>query len=154
MSPVNLAPTRTIEALVKALLSIGKPLNNIVIITGYLWQLEKLKAMAKSNGWSELRILSADTYQGDEWEIVIISLVKTSTHPGSIGNQFRANVVTTRAREARRLCGNWQGLWGRQANNRLSAYETMHRLIHHMLYNPGSDTTPFVVLPIPTKHGS
>ncbi|CAF9937942.1 MAG: hypothetical protein HETSPECPRED_000718 [Heterodermia speciosa] len=154
MSPVNLALTRTIEALVKALLSIGKPLNSTAIITGYPWQLEKLKAMAKSNGWSELNILSAATCQGDEWEIVIISLVKTSTHPGFIGNQFRANVVATRAREARYLFGNWQGLWGRQANNRLSAYETMHRLIQHMLYNPGSDTTPFVVLPIPTKHDS
>ena len=57
--------------------------------------------MTKANQWSGLKILSADTCQGEEWDVVIISLVKTVDPPGFIGEEPRANVITTRAREAR-----------------------------------------------------
>ena len=73
-------------------------------ITGYLWKLEKPKTIGQSNKWSDLSILNADTCQGDEWEIVI---VKTSDSPSFIGDDLRANVVTSRAREVEYFSDNW-----------------------------------------------
>ena len=106
-SSCNSAEVDVIEGLVNQLKGNGKPKSSIAILTGYLWQLENLKKMAKKNGWSEVRILSMDISQGDEFDIVIISLVKTEGRSGFIGRLERANVAVTRCKEARYFVGNW-----------------------------------------------
>ncbi|KAL9602483.1 MAG: hypothetical protein Q9219_001775 [cf. Caloplaca sp. 3 TL-2023] len=144
-SSCNEAEVKVIQSLIKAFLSIGKPLETIAVVTGYLWQLELLQKMAATNNWTDLQLVSADTCQGGEWDILIVSLVKTAEPPGFIGNLNRANVVTTRAKEARYFVGNWTTFWHRRADKRLSGFETMHLLLQHMLHNSGDH--PFVVHP-------
>lgn len=109
----------------------------MAVVTGYKWQLEKLERMQQDNGWTALRVLSADTCQGAEWNILIASLVRTSEPPGFIGMESRANVVTTRAREARYFVGNWTKFWHRKPDKKLTAYETMFSLLQNILYNDG-----------------
>lgn len=69
-SSCNVAEVDTIEAMIKALIVKGISLNKVVIMSGYLWQLERLQTMADANGWSNLLItLTLDTCQGGEWEV-------------------------------------------------------------------------------------
>lgn len=84
--------------------------------------------MAAANEWSTLPILTADTCQAGEWEIVIISLVKTCDLPGLIGTQSRASVVTTRAREdsTTLAIGQISG-----AGGRISGFRVMRRCISY-----------------------
>ncbi|KAL8732748.1 MAG: hypothetical protein Q9166_002528 [cf. Caloplaca sp. 2 TL-2023] len=144
-----------IEGLVDAFKSSGRPLNSIAIISGYSWQLEKLKKMAVTRQWSglsildpdQVSILTADTCQGKEWDIVIISLVKTSGGAGFIGSPERANVVWTRAREARYMVGNWTKFWYQKPEAERSKYETMFKLLQAELYLQKKEDNPFVVNP-------
>lgn len=87
--------------MIRALLALSKPLDSMAVVTGCLWQLEKLQKMKAKNAWADLRLLSADTCEGGGWDIAIIRLVKTENSPGFIGDELRANAAVTRAREAR-----------------------------------------------------
>lgn len=138
----NLAEVSVIKGMVRALIDKKCPRGGIAILTGYLWQLESLEKMVQSHDdWKGVKVLNADRCQGREYEIVIISLVKTREPPGSIGDRFRSNVIVTRSREARFFVGNW-AFWSRPAKLD-SNFETMHRLIQHMHYNSGKE--PFCV---------
>ncbi|KAI4167199.1 MAG: hypothetical protein LQ343_007411 [Gyalolechia ehrenbergii] len=92
---------QVVEAMIRALLALSKPLDSMAVVTGCLWQLEKLQKMKAKNAWADLRLLSADTCEGGGWDIAIIRLVKTENSPGFIGDELRANAAVTRAREAR-----------------------------------------------------
>lgn len=140
-SSCNPAEVEVIEGMITLLLSLNCPASSIAILTGYLWQLELLEKMVRSHGqsWADVKVLNADKCQGREYDIVIVSLVKTEGSPGFLGNKFRANVITTRAKEARYLVGKW-AFWFRGTNPR-SNYETMHDLIRWM-YN--SQQVPFL----------
>ena len=130
-SSCNSAEVEVVENLVKQLKANGKPASSIAVLTGYLWQLENLQKAAKKNGWSDVRILSVDTSQGDEFDIVIISLVKTEGGSGFMGGLERANVAVTRCKEARYLVGNWD-FWSQRPKNVGKALTTMYSLLNNM----------------------
>lgn len=93
-------------------------LEHIGIITGYALQYAKLRnffdglhKVEPTFGWNLVKICTSGKVQGDEFEIVLVSLVKSQGSRGFLGGKQRANVVTTRAREAMYYFGNW-GFWG------------------------------------------
>ena len=130
-SSCNDAEVEVVESLVEQLKLNGKPESSIAILTGYLWQLEKLKKAAKRNGWSEVQIGSVDTSQGDEFDIVIISLVKTEGRSGFMSGLERANVAVTRCKEARYFVGNWD-FWSQRPKNVSQEFTTMYSLLQNM----------------------
>ena len=130
-SSCNKAEVEVVESMVKQLIANGKPASSIAILTGYLWQLENLQKAARKNGWSEVRILSVDTSQGDEFDIVIISLVRTEGGSGFMGGLERANVAVTRCKEARYFVGDWD-FWSQRPKNVGQALTTMYSLLNNM----------------------
>lgn len=120
-----------ISALVVKLLASGKRPNDICVMTGYLNQLAKLKTASKKDGWSHIKgIISIDTSQGDQYKILIISLVKTSGSPGFIGESERANVACSRAMEAMYFFGAWD-FWSKDPDQGQSRLY-MHWLLQDM----------------------
>ena len=130
-SSCNDAEVEVVESLVEQLKLNGKPESSIAILTGYLWQLENLKKAAKRNGWSEVQIGSVDTSQGDEFDIVIISLVKTEGRSGFMSGLERANVAVTRCKEARYFVGNWD-FWSQRPKNVSQEFTIMYSLLQNM----------------------
>ena len=130
-SSCNDAEVEVVEYLIKQLKANGKPESSIAVLTGYLWQLENLQKAAKKNGWSEVRILSVDTSQGDEFDIVIISLVKTEGRSGFMSGLERANVAVTRCKEARYFVGKWD-FWSQRPKNVSRDFTTMYSLLDNM----------------------
>ena len=134
-SSMNEVEVKVVEGLIKGLLNENKKalttLDNVAVICGYLWQIDLMKQMAAKNRWDKLKILTVDSCQGDEWEVVILSLVKTSPPSGFIGDVSRANVALTRAREALYFVGNWD-LWGKAPFSQGGKNQEMHVLIQGM----------------------
>lgn len=137
-SSCNNQEISVIEAMIKTLVEKGCDVGQICVVTAYLWQLENLQKMKDKNGWAEWSILSADTCQGGEWKIKILSLVKTDPEgsPSFTGELPRANVVTTRAREARYFVGNWD-FWKR-APLPDGKFEVMHAVLQQILRDEGN----------------
>ena len=131
-----------VELLVQDLLAKGVPASSIAVMTGYLWQLDNLKTRFRAKGWLEVRILTVDTSQGDEFEIVIISLVKTGGSHGFMSQPERANVAVTRPKEAIYFVGNW-AFWRQRPKD--SGFVMMHSLLQHMWYNYDGRKEDFVV---------
>lgn len=110
-SKKNLAELHACLALAETLLNTGIDAGKnredkiLAICTGYKSQLteikERIKTLGASSGkWNLVHTLSADEVQGDEFEIVIQSLVRTDNGVrGFVGQKRRANVMCTRARE-------------------------------------------------------
>ncbi|KAL8941920.1 MAG: hypothetical protein Q9211_001615 [Gyalolechia sp. 1 TL-2023] len=136
-SSYNIEEVEAISAYVVKLLSSGRKAEDIVVMTGYLDQLGKLKEAARKDGWLHVRrILTVDTSQGDQYRIVIISLVKTNGGPGFLGELERANVACSRAMEAMYFFGSWK-FW-----DNLPIPQTgrlyMHRLLRDMRNHAGN----------------
>lgn len=72
-----------------------------------------------------------DTSQGDEFDIVIISLVKTEGRSGFTGGLERANVAVTRCKAARYFVGNWD-FWSQRPKNVSQEFTTMYSLLDNM----------------------
>lgn len=87
------------NALVEALTPVVK---NIFLMTGYRLQAKTLRERAKVSGWYQsVKICTIDFTRGQEWEVVILSLVKTTrADHGFIGTLHRANVACSRHRTA------------------------------------------------------
>lgn len=74
----NETKVEVISVLIKKFLKINKDAQIIAVITSYLRQLKLLKSKIKTNKWDHIkRIMFIDTFQDDQYEIVIISLVRT-----------------------------------------------------------------------------
>lgn len=106
-SSSNATEVIAVEELVKGLMRMGKKDSEICVMTGYRGQLKELRVRANFKEWSGVNICTIDTAQGREWDIVILSLVKTNGDLGFIGQMSRANVACSRHRSALYLVGNW-----------------------------------------------
>ena len=52
--------------------------ENITILTTYVGQLLKIKEVAKKVGILGVRVVTVDNYQGEENQIVLLSLVRSN----------------------------------------------------------------------------
>ena len=138
------AEVEVIQALVLRLINAGMPAESIAVMTGYREQLKKLQDKARWNYWSHIKqILTVDSSQGDEYPIVIMSLVNTRGQPGFMGQRSRANVGTSRQKEAMFFVGQ-QAFWFNRAASGGSRY--MHQILQHMHLEAGKhQPAPFLV---------
>ena len=125
----NVEEIDIIDALIVALKKKGVLPGTIAVCTGYTQQRKLLMARAKQNGWSDMGvIMTIDSSQGEEFPIVIISLVTTRGQPGFMGTLNRANVATSRQKEALYFVGNAAYWFTRQDGGS----KIMHNILKHI----------------------
>ena len=113
-SKYNLAEASVITNLVLAIKAAGFADEDIAVLTGYSAQVKVLTREAAQNDWAKVRILTVDSSQGGEAQFLIISLVCTRGKTGFMGNRNRANVATSRHREALFFVGR-KDFWSAKA---------------------------------------
>ncbi|KAL8716846.1 MAG: hypothetical protein Q9225_005861 [Loekoesia sp. 1 TL-2023] len=141
----NTAEIDVVDGLVKALLARGIARLDICVMTGYSAQRKLLWQKAKDNGWTNIKFIgSVDSSQGSQCRVVILSLVTTRGMPAFMGDRPRANVGTSRQREAVYFVGQFK-FWSNVPVYKKRA-TVMHSIMKHM---DGSsiqkDRPPFVV---------
>lgn len=156
-SKYNVAEIDAIVAMIIAMKTKNSnmPLSSIAIVTGYAMQYSKIKACLafhhqrdSTRGWDQVRIFTSGTVQGDEFEIVMLTLVRTANSRGFLGNKERANVCTTRAREAMYYFGKWAH-WG--SPNRSGLIWLDNIIQRERQKAKEYDREPFVVKGTPTE---
>jgi len=106
-SKKNLAEVEVCVAIIKAFFDLkGFPLQDdtIAVETGYTAQLHALRARFKqlevtNSNWSKIKVVTADSVQGAEYEVVLFTMVRTTRSRGFLGVRNRANLLGTRAKE-------------------------------------------------------
>lgn len=125
-SSSNLAEAEYISAHVQSLLAIGRSKGSICVMTGYTDQLKLLRRTADRDGWGDIRaIMTIDSSQGSECEIIIVSMVATNSHASFMGKLQRACVLSSRQKEAIYFVG--------LALQWFSPKRTNGNLLHHIL---------------------
>ena len=97
-----------VAALCSYLLKQGYKVTNITVLTMYTGQLLNLRKQMPNSTFEGLRICSVDNFQGEESDIVVLSLVR-SNKSGNIGFLNVANrvcVALSRAKKALYCIGN------------------------------------------------
>lgn len=114
----NTAEAAAIVDTVAFLLRHGVPAKSIAVISFYSAQVKLVKEMLGNiracqglDGSSEVAdqevyVNTVDGCQGDEYDFVLISCVRTSFHVGFLDDSRRINVAMTRAKHARWVFGN------------------------------------------------
>ncbi|SPO07287.1 uncharacterized protein DNG_09981 [Cephalotrichum gorgonifer] len=121
-SSINLTEARMIAGFVRYLVQNGTDASKVTILTFYQGQrgviLRELSKDAVLNNLSPLRrynVCTVDGYQGEENDVVILSLVRSprNTAPYNVGfldNQNRVVVALSRARRGFYIFGNYRNL--------------------------------------------
>lgn len=80
--------------MLKASLGLANTGSNIAVLTAYALQFIKIKEQIRllheaepDKGWNTIKLLTANTVQAEEYDIVILSLVKTRDAQGFIGEE-------------------------------------------------------------------
>ncbi|KAL9632136.1 MAG: hypothetical protein Q9164_005508 [Protoblastenia rupestris] len=140
-SKCNLEEISTIEAVVRGFLDAGFQPKQIAVETGYLLQFDRfqkhfanLERQEPTRGWSRVKLVTFNTVQGAEYDIVIFSLVKTMGTRGFVNEKRRANVATSRAREAQYYVGSWP-FWTSQQH---SGNKTLDQILYRCRDTCGS----------------
>ena len=105
----------------------GYPLNSITVLSGYQGQTAELRKMARNDpeictsreSENRLDIQTIDMFQGDENEIIIVSLVRNNNqrNPGFLGILNRRCVAQSRSKSGVYFLGNAQTLCGREKSD-------------------------------------
>ncbi|KAL8861845.1 MAG: hypothetical protein Q9178_001714 [Gyalolechia marmorata] len=145
-SSINVAEALLVNDLVKSFLSHGMPAKSLCVMTGYTGQKKLLTQLAKDNNWAHIaRVLTIDSSQGNEYKVVILSLVTTTNNPGFLGGKNRSNVATSRQSEALYFVGKHE-YWKEPPE--FSRKKYMHQIIKHMTDSAITDgRPPFVIHP-------
>ncbi|XP_055527245.1 uncharacterized protein LOC129719854 isoform X2 [Wyeomyia smithii] len=85
--------------------------TSIAIITPYTRHKREIEKYLHTKRITQVSVLSIDSVQGQEYDVVIISLAR-STGMGFLDSPQRLNVALTRARKCLILCGNFADLQG------------------------------------------
>ena len=106
-SKFNIEEVNIVIEMLKSFLGRGVSGRSIAVVTGYTLQFAKIQEQIRAlhvadpnRGWNTITLVTANTVQAEEYEIVILSLVKTQGSRGFVGQKQRADVVCTRHREA------------------------------------------------------
>lgn len=106
LSSVNRQEVEMTKALVKHLVSQGVFQRSITVITPYAGQCRLLRSNLRLYQLPEVRVSTVDLYQGDENDIVILSLVRTSRLTEFLRMRNRLVVSCSRARYGMVLIGS------------------------------------------------
>ena len=105
-SPSNENEAWFIARLCKYLLQQGYEPNEVTVLTPYIGQVICLKQHFKEIGIVSVRIMPVDHYQGEENEIILLSLVRNS-RPGFVKEENRVCVALSRAKQGFYCIGNF-----------------------------------------------
>ena len=83
--------------------------RDISVITPYVGQFFELRTQFKQKGISDVRITTIDNYQGEENDIILMSLVRSNKQkkPGFVADENRICVALSRARNGLYCIGNF-----------------------------------------------
>ena len=129
----NYDEVTVVSALVQNLKAGGIESSQICVFAAYRTQVTLLQQEAKQAQWQDCFVNTIDKSQGQEFLIVIISLVKTEGYAGFIEEAGRACVGCSRHKIALYLVGNWK-FW---ASKKAHGYKAMSRLINQMKWTSG-----------------
>lgn len=132
-SPGNSEEVAVVSALVQSLKGGGIPSSQICVFAAYRTQVKLLEEEATQAQWRGCFINTIDKGQGQEFLVVIISLVKTEGDAGFIEEVGRACVACSRHKIALYLVGSWN-FW---ASKRAHGYSTMSKIIRQMKWTSG-----------------
>ncbi|KAG2210292.1 hypothetical protein INT47_003277 [Mucor saturninus] len=98
-STANNYEVKVVISQIRKLLSNGVRPDQIAVITPYKAQVTKLKTEIGTK-WTDIEIGTVDGFQGQEKEVIILSLVRSNRNGevGFLADQRRLNVAMTRAR--------------------------------------------------------
>ena len=105
-SKSNLYEARMVVGIARLLVTLGVKAEDIVILAAYVGQLRTVRRLVEENRL-EVGSDTIDNYQGEEREVVLVSLVRSGS--GSIGflaQENRATVGLTRARRGLVILGS------------------------------------------------
>jgi hypothetical protein len=105
-SKVNTREIRMVQMVVAHLASQGVLQKSITVITPYLGQCRMLRGVLRLRSLADVRVSTVDLYQGDENDVVVLSLVRTEKLTDFIRTRNRLIVSCSRARFAMVLVGN------------------------------------------------
>ena len=105
-SPSNEHEARFLAALCNYLLQQGYKPSEITVITPYVGQMFMLREKFKEKSITKVRITPIDGYQGEENEVVLLSLVR-SERPGFVKDENRICVALSRAKHGLYCIGNF-----------------------------------------------
>ncbi|EPY25188.1 hypothetical protein AGDE_11976 [Angomonas deanei] len=118
-SKINARELRMVQQLVRHLVSQGVLQSSITVITPYLGQCRVLRSVIRLSYLPDVRVSTVDLYQGDENDIIILSLVRTAKLTEFIRMRNRLIVSCSRARfgfvmvgndALLKQCGHWANL--------------------------------------------
>ena len=128
-----------VSALVQNLKAGGMESSQICVFAPYRTQVTLLQQEAVQAKWEDCFVNTIDKSHGQEFLIVIISLVKTEGYAGFIEEVGRACVACSRHKIALYLVGNWE-FW---ASRRAHGLKAMTKLIGEMKWTSG----PYKAMP-------
>uniref|UniRef100_A0A0A9WCW4 NFX1-type zinc finger-containing protein 1 n=1 Tax=Lygus hesperus TaxID=30085 RepID=A0A0A9WCW4_LYGHE len=105
-SKINTRELRMVQCLVQHLVQHGVLQRSVTIITPYLGQCRALRSVMRFSALSDVKVSTVDLFQGDENDIVILSLVRTAKLTEFIRMRNRLIVSCSRARFAFVIVGN------------------------------------------------
>ena len=105
-SPSNSHEATFLAALCNYLLQQGYQPHQITVITPYVGQMFELRSQFRENGISNVHITPIDGYQGEENEIILLSLVR-SNRLGFVKDENRICVALSRAKQGMYCIGNF-----------------------------------------------
>ena len=105
----NVHEASFLASLCKYLLQQEYAAEQITVITPYVGQFFELRTQFKQKGISDVRITTIDNYQGEENEIILMSLVRSNKQkkPGFVADENRICVALSRARNGLYCIGNF-----------------------------------------------
>lgn len=113
-SPANNHEATFIICLAQYLLTQGYDPDQITVLTPYSGQVACLKEKMDSLNIQSLRIVPIDNFQGEENDIILLSLVR-SIKSGFVKEENRICVALSRARKGLYVIGNFSSLFTRES---------------------------------------
>merc|ERR1711991_86572 len=104
-SMVNMLEAEMVTSLVRHLLRQGVRPGSVTVITPYLGQRRLLKTVIREHVSRDVRISTVDRFQGDESDVIVLSLVRTVKLTEFIRMRNRMIVACSRARFAMVMIG-------------------------------------------------
>lgn len=105
-SKSNEAKARVAGGMIENWLAKGVVERSIDIMAAYSEQVALLEAMTERRGWRGIRVLMITKSQGGEFDILIITMVRTDKAYGFIGERSKPLAACCRFREAMYFIGH------------------------------------------------
>ena len=112
ISYANCHEAEFIASLCKYVLQQGYTSNQITILTPYTGQLLALRKFMPKDTFSGVRVTAVDNFQGEENDIILLSLVRSNAekNPGFLKEMNRVCVALSRAKQGFYCIGNFKML--------------------------------------------